>query len=98
MGMREGGLAVAMAGVLALGLTACGGGGAAAIAESVGGLPVTHFESGLRANAPAPGLEVENAADDESDKIATATITDVEAYWSKQLPDDFGVAFQPVKS
>jgi predicted metalloprotease len=97
--MRAGGLAVAMAGVLVFGLTACGGGGGTNTpAGSVAGLPVTHFQSGLRANAPTPDLQVENVSDDEADKLATATIADVEDYWSKQLPDDFGVAFEPVKS
>lgn len=96
--MRAGGLAFAMAGVLALGLTACGGSGPAIPAESVGGLAVTHFDSGPRTNAPSPDLEVDNAGDDEPDKIATATIADVEDYWGKQLPDEFGVAFHPVKS
>ncbi|WP_236789057.1 neutral zinc metallopeptidase [Amycolatopsis sp. GM8] len=96
--MRAGGLAVAMAGVLLLGLTACGADDTGSAAGSVAGLPITHFQSGLRANAPAPNLDVENASDDEADKLATSTIADVEDYWSKQLPDDFGVAFEPVSS
>lgn len=96
--MRAGGLVVAMAGVLVLGLTACGGDNSGTVAGSVAGLPITHFESGLRSNAPTPDLDVENVSDDEADKIATATIADVEDYWSTQLPDDFGIKFSPVKS
>jgi predicted metalloprotease len=96
--MRAGGLAVATAGVLLIGLTACGGNGSGTAAGSVDGLPVTHFESGLRANAPTPDLDVTNVSDDEADKLATATIADVEDYWSGELPDDFGVNFEPVKS
>lgn len=92
--MRGRVVAVAMAGVLALALTACGGSKGAA--GSVAGLPITHFPSGLRTDAPTPDLQVRNAGEDEPDKIATATIADVETFWSERLPDDFGVAFEPV--
>lgn len=82
---------------LALVLAACHGGGSpATAADSVDGLPVTHFQSGLKADAPAPGLNVDNVSDDESDQVATATIADVEAYWGKRLPADFGLRFEPV--
>ncbi|TVT21761.1 aminopeptidase, partial [Amycolatopsis rhizosphaerae] len=105
--MRTGGsrrpVAAVIAGVLALGLVACGGKspggtGGSTSPGSVDGLPVTHFSSGLKADAPKPQLQVRNVADDESDRVATATIADVEAYWSQQLPADFGMQFQPVKT
>nr|WP_246243043.1 neutral zinc metallopeptidase [Amycolatopsis pithecellobii] len=77
---------------------ACSGTTDGGAAGSVAGLPVTHFQSGLRSDAPTPSLDVQNVSDNEADRIATATIADVEDYWSKQLPDDFGVGFQPVSS
>ncbi|WP_435154793.1 neutral zinc metallopeptidase [Amycolatopsis sacchari] len=96
--MRAGGLIFAVAGLLVMSLTACGGESGGTGANSVAGLPVTHFESGLRTDAPKPGLDVENVSDDEADRLATATIADVEEYWSGRLPDDFGIRFEPVKS
>lgn len=88
-------LAAAMAGVLALALTACGGNSKGA-AGSVAGLPITHFDSGLRSDAPSPNLDVRNVSEDQADQLATATIADVEDYWNGALPDDFGIAFEPV--
>ncbi|KAA9155760.1 aminopeptidase [Amycolatopsis acidicola] len=101
--MRAGGprrpLAAVLTAVLVLGLAACGGKGESSTAAgTVDGLPITHFESGLKSDAPTPDLQVENVSDDEADKLATATIADVEAYWGEQLPNDFGVQFEPVKS
>ncbi|GHF47967.1 putative metalloprotease [Amycolatopsis bartoniae] len=93
--MRAGALAVAIAGTLVL--AACGGNDGGTAAGSVAGLPVTHFESGLRPDAPTPDLDVRNVSDDDADRLATATIADVEDYWSGELPDDFGVKFDPVE-
>lgn len=67
-------------------------------AGSVAGLPVTHFESGLKSGAPTPSLDVRNADGGEDDKLATAAIDDVQTYWGEMLPSDFGVQFEPVKS
>src|SRR5437879_865219 len=90
---------VSITAVLALGLVACGGTAAVSpAAATVDGLPITHFQSGLKANAPAPDLQVRNVSDDEADKIATATIADVETYWGQRLPADFGMEFEPVSS
>ncbi|WP_167105320.1 neutral zinc metallopeptidase [Amycolatopsis granulosa] len=90
---------VALSGVLALALTGCGGGTSALTTEGdVAGLPITHFDSGLKRDAPDPDLNVINVSDDEADRIAVATIADVEDYWSDVLPSGFGVAFRPVKS
>jgi predicted metalloprotease len=103
--MRAGGgrrpLAAVIAGVLTFGLVACRGAGSSSsggAAASVDGLPITHFQSGLKANAPTPQLKVENASDDEADRLATATTADVEDYWSEELPANFGIRFQPVTS
>ncbi|MFD2419477.1 neutral zinc metallopeptidase [Amycolatopsis pigmentata] len=99
--MKPGGtarlLVAAVAGALVLGLTACTGDDArGTAATTVDGLPITHFASGLKANAPKPDLNVTNLSGDDSDKVATATIADVEDYWSDRLPDDFGIRFEPV--
>src|SRR3569833_4394558 len=47
-------------------------------AGSVAGLPVTHFESGLKPDAPTPPIDVKNADGGEDDKLATAAIADVQ--------------------
>ncbi|WP_372671917.1 neutral zinc metallopeptidase [Amycolatopsis kentuckyensis] len=67
-------------------------------AGSVAGLPVTHFESGLKPDAPTPAIDVKNADGGEDDKLATAAIDDVQTYWNERLPADFGEQFEPVKS
>ncbi|MDT7727522.1 MAG: hypothetical protein QOI21_4098 [Actinomycetota bacterium] len=84
--------------------TACSGGGGLASLPgavdqgNVAGLPVTHFESGLKPDAPTPGLDVKNADDGEIDKLATSAIADVEKYWAEFLPANFGLPFEPVKA
>ncbi|MFE0028493.1 neutral zinc metallopeptidase [Amycolatopsis sp. NPDC059021] len=95
---------IAVVTVAVLGLSACGGSGSSSSsadtgAGSVAGLPVTHFESGLKSGAPTPDLDVKNADGGEDDKLATAAIADVQAYWTDQLPANFGgQPFKPVKS
>ncbi|MGH3466442.1 MAG: neutral zinc metallopeptidase, partial [Thermocrispum sp.] len=63
----------------------------------VGGMAVTHFESGLKADAPQPDVKVENATDSREDKVAIATIADVSDYWAEVMPRDFGMEFEQVK-
>jgi predicted metalloprotease len=63
----------------------------------VADLPVTHFESGLKPDAPEPDIPVENATNDQADKIAIATIADVSQFWAETMPKDFGMDFQQVK-
>ncbi|MEU0510657.1 neutral zinc metallopeptidase [Amycolatopsis sp. NPDC006125] len=90
---------VALSGVLALGLAGCSDGKSASVSEGdVAGLPITHFESGLKPTAPEPDLDVTNVSGDEADRVAVATIADVEDYWSDALPGNFDVKFEPVKS
>ncbi|WP_033291931.1 neutral zinc metallopeptidase [Amycolatopsis jejuensis] len=68
-------------------------------AGNVAGLPVTHFESGLQPGAPKPDLQVRGAGGTEDDRLATAAIADVQAYWGATLPADFGgKEFKPVSS
>lgn len=100
--MQHGGhrrpFATVIASALAIGLVACGGSGAGSTsaADNVAGLPITHFSSGLKPNAPTPDLVVHNVSDDESDRVATAAIADVQDYWNERLPVDFGIKFEPV--
>lgn len=81
--------------------TACGAGettGQPVTAGDVAGLPVTHFESGLRPDAPEPNLDVRNVTESTEDTLATAAIADVSAYWAEQFPAVFGQPFEPVRS
>jgi predicted metalloprotease len=95
---------IAMLAVVTLGLgTACAGGGGnpgpgyVDPNGNVAGLPVTHFESGLKPDAPKPNLTVKNANGSEEDKLATAAIADVQTYWAEYLPANFGgMKFEPV--
>ncbi|MEV6902931.1 neutral zinc metallopeptidase [Amycolatopsis sp. NPDC051372] len=99
--MRRGGALLALAMVAALGAAACGTGSAGPVtpgAGNVAGLPVTHFDSGLKSGAPKPNLTVKNAEGGQDDQLATAAIADVEAYWGEALPTDFGQDFKPVTS
>ncbi|MFF0148928.1 putative metalloprotease [Amycolatopsis sulphurea] len=101
--MSRGGRALAMVVVAGLvGTTACSGTSAAPVtpgAGNVAGLPVTHFESGLKPGAATPDLQVRGAEGGTDDQLATAAIADVQAYWSTMLPAQFdGTAFKPVTS
>ncbi|MEU7786924.1 MULTISPECIES: neutral zinc metallopeptidase [unclassified Amycolatopsis] len=96
---------VALLAVAAVAVSGCndkGGSGSGPVrdngAGSVSGLPVTHFESGLKPDAPSPDLDVRNADGGEDDKLATAAIADVQTYWGEHLKADFGQQFEPVKS
>ncbi|RSM36650.1 aminopeptidase [Amycolatopsis balhimycina DSM 5908] len=94
---------VALLAVAAVAVSGCSGkGGSGPVkdtgAGSVAGLAVTHFESGLKPDAPTPQIDVRNAAGTEDDKLATAAIDDVQTYWGERLPADFGQQFEPVKS
>ncbi|GAA3542024.1 neutral zinc metallopeptidase [Amycolatopsis ultiminotia] len=101
--MSRGGRALAVLVVAGLlGAAACStsaGGPVTAGAGNVAGLPVTHFESGLKPDAPKPDLQVQNADGGSEDQLATAAIADVQAYWSGALPEEFGgEKFKPVTS
>ncbi|OQO92187.1 aminopeptidase [Saccharomonospora piscinae] len=63
----------------------------------IAGLPVTHFESGLKNNAPTPKLTVDNLSDSDDDRLAVAAIADVSAYWTQQFPRHFDQNFEPVE-
>jgi len=84
-----------------LGTTAACGGSTEGRPQTVGdvaGLPVTHFESGLKPDAPAPDLRVQGVTDSVEDRIAVASIADVSDYWAQTLPAAFdGQPFEPVK-
>src|SRR5262249_34886983 len=52
---------------------------------NVAGLPITHFDSGFKPDAPQTSVTVENTDNSEMDRIAGATVEDVTAYWTEQL-------------
>ncbi|RSN20205.1 aminopeptidase [Streptomyces sp. WAC 05977] len=96
---------IAVVMVLALGLSACsdkgsstGQQGSQPGAGDIAGLPVTHFESGLKPNAPKPDLQVRNEDGSEDDQLAIAAIADAQAYWTEVMPRDFGQPYEPLKS
>ncbi len=63
---------------------------------TIAGLEITHFESGLKASAPDPGLAIENVSETEDDRLAAAAIADVTAFWTEQFPQHFAQEFPPV--
>lgn len=80
---------------------ACSGastGGQAVTSGEVGGLPVTHFESGLKDGAPTPDVEVKNATSTDEDKLAIATIADLTDYWSDTMAEYFDQKFRPLQN
>lgn len=62
----------------------------------IDGLPITHFESGFKEDAPEPDVDVRNVSNNEEDRIATAAIADLVDYWGDELPDQFQQDLQPV--
>lgn len=92
--------AVATVATATLLATACGSqtAGQLQTVGDIAGLPVTHFESGLKADAPQPRLSVRNISNSQEDKLAVAAIADVTDYWSKQFPAHFRQKFEPVRS
>ncbi|PXY20727.1 neutral zinc metallopeptidase [Prauserella muralis] len=98
LGARRAGLVTTVAALAAL-AGACGTEtpGQPQTAGDIAGLPVTHFESGLRPEAPRPQLEVHNATSTQEDQLAIAAIADVSDFWAEQLPAHFQQRFQPVK-
>lgn len=65
--------------------------------SSVSGLELTYFESGLKSDAPEPEVDVEDATSSEEDKLAIATIADMNAYWGETLPEEFDMDYEEVK-
>jgi len=84
---------------VALVLTGCAGEqvtGELQTEGDVAGLPVTHFDSGLKDGAPTPDLKAEGATDSHADQLALASVADVTDYWEKEMPRDFDEKFKPV--
>ncbi|EHR52113.1 putative metalloprotease [Saccharomonospora marina XMU15] len=92
--------AVATVATVALLATACGTEtpGKLQTVGDIAGLPVTHFESGFKPNAPTPRLAVRNVSGSQEDKVAVAAIADVSDYWTQLFPRHFGQQFRPVRS
>ncbi|PXY25108.1 aminopeptidase [Prauserella coralliicola] len=97
-GARRRALITGLTAVAALLATACGEEtrGQLQTAGDIAGLPVTHFESGLKPDAPKPELRVRNASDSQEDQLAIAAIADVSDYWAQEMPVHWGEEFQPV--
>ncbi|MBB3665885.1 MULTISPECIES: neutral zinc metallopeptidase [Prauserella salsuginis group] len=102
-GGRPGRIAAAriIAGMAVVALTATGCAGEQVTGElqtvgDVAGLPVTHFESGLKDNAAKPDVQAEGATDAMEDRLALASIADVTDYWDEQMPEHFGEKFEHV--
>lgn len=96
-GARAGWAAVLIMTALATGCAGSATTGQAVTAGDVAGLPVTHFESGLRVDAPRPELHVGNMTSGEIDRLAVATIADVTDFWTERMPREFGQEFAPVR-
>ncbi|MQA08057.1 MAG: aminopeptidase [Pseudonocardiaceae bacterium] len=71
--------------------------GTAQTVGDVGGLPVTHFESGPKAGAEDAQLDVENADNGEMDQLAINALADISEFWTAQLPANFDEEFKPIK-
>jgi predicted metalloprotease len=63
----------------------------------VAGLAVTTGDSGPRPGATDAGLPVAGTDGSAVDKIAENAVADVQSFWQKELPADFGKDFAPVK-
>ena len=62
---------------------------------SVAGLPVTDGASGPRAGVPDASLPVANTDGGDMDRLAVNTLSDVDDYWTQQLPAVFNRQFVP---
>jgi predicted metalloprotease len=68
-------------------------------AGTVAGLPVTddaQVRSGRKENAPAPGLQAENADNGPMDQLALGALADLYEYWGERMPADFEQKFTPL--
>jgi predicted metalloprotease len=64
---------------------------------TVAGLPATDGPSGLRNGVADAQVSVDNTDGSETDKLAAATVVDVNEYWKTRFPIDFnGKQFEPV--
>jgi predicted metalloprotease len=62
---------------------------------SAGGMPVNTGASGPRPGVPDATLPVANTDHGEMDRLAVNTISDVDDFWTDQLPKVFGRQFTP---
>ena len=65
--------------------------------DQVAGLAVTTGDSGPRPGVADAGLPIANSDGSAVDKLAENAVADVQAFWAKELPADFGKEFTPVK-
>ncbi|MEV6610435.1 neutral zinc metallopeptidase [Kutzneria sp. NPDC051319] len=65
--------------------------------NQVAGLAVTGGDSGPRPGVADAGLPVANTDGSAVDRLAENAVADVQSFWEKELPADFGKDFKPVK-
>ncbi|MFI9385830.1 neutral zinc metallopeptidase [Kutzneria sp. NPDC052558] len=65
--------------------------------NQVAGLAVTTGDSGPRPGVADAGLPVANSDGSAVDRLAANAVADVQAFWQKELPADFGKDFTPVR-
>ena len=65
--------------------------------NQVAGLAVTTGDSGPRSGVADADVPVANSDGSAVDKLAANAVADVQAFWEKELPADFGKEFKPVK-
>lgn len=63
---------------------------------TVAGLPVTQGPSGPKPGVSNANLNVRNTDNGDMDHLAENALSDIFAYWSQQLPTDFGKQFTPI--
>ncbi|HEX3650841.1 MAG TPA: aminopeptidase [Pseudonocardiaceae bacterium] len=63
----------------------------------VAGIPVTEGPSGLRPGVRDAKLRVHGYAGSDVDRLAVDAVSDINTYWAKTLPADFGRKFRPVR-
>ncbi|RDH74097.1 peptidase [Mycolicibacterium moriokaense] len=64
----------------------------------VAGMPAVDGPTGLRPDAKAPSRDVENGDGGAVDRLAAASISDIEDFWATAYPQTFGDDFSPVKA
>ena len=63
----------------------------------IAGVPVTQGPSGQRPGVANAHLKVRGYAGTAMDKLAVNAVADLDTYWAKAMPADFGKRFKPVR-
>ncbi|MFN8050484.1 MAG: neutral zinc metallopeptidase [Acidimicrobiales bacterium] len=67
--------------------------------KSTGGKTGTEPDKSIKENAPdtTGDLAIVGAADTDETKVVSAAITDIQSFWTKEMPKTFGTDYQPVE-